>query len=187
MKIHDDINKRERKQICFLGLVREDSGLEWVIPSLPKLWEKYGIKLVIIGWPSPHLKKIKELIVTNNAQECIEFHNHLDYGKLKEVLDSCFCGLNLITNTDSYSTYGIPGKLIDYLQMLIPLIITDGVGPFAKVVQEKQLGLVIKSSEELTMAIEELYSNNSSYQKNIQNYILNRSHKKIADYVYTGR
>jgi len=185
-KIHDDINKRERNRICFLGLVRNDSGLELVIPLLYNLWEKYGIKLVIIGWPSPHLKKIKELIVANNVQEYVEFYSYLDYARLKEILDGCFCGLNLLTTTDSYSIYGIQGKLVDYLQMLIPIIVTDGVGPFAKVVQEKQIGFVIKSTEELAKAIEELYNNNLHYQNNIRNYILSRSPKKISDYVYTG-
>lgn len=183
MKIHDDINKRERNRICFLGSVRNDSGLELVIPLLRSLREKYGIKLVVIGWESPYLEKIKKMIVDNNVQEYVEFHGYLDYERLYEVLDGCFCGLNLLTTTDSYSIYGIPGKLVDYLQMLMPVIVTDGVGPFAKVVQEKELGFIIKSTEELVKAIEELYSNNVHYQKNIQNYILSRSHIKISDYI----
>lgn len=183
MKIHADINKRERNRVCFLGLVRNDSGLEFVIPLLCSLWEKHGIKLVVVGWESPHLEKIKKMMVNYNAQECVEFHGYLDYGKLHELLDGCFCGLNLLTTTDSYSTYGIPGKLVDYLQMLMPVIVTDGVGPFAEVVREKELGFVIESTEELSEAVEELYCNNAIYQKNIQDYILSRSAQKMSDYI----
>lgn len=183
IKIHENINKRKRNQICFLGTVRYDSGLEMVVPILHELWGKWGIKLVIIGNPTPYTKVIKKLIIANNVQDCVIFYNYLNSEKLKEVLDGCFCGINLITSMENFSIYGVPGKLIDYLRMLIPVIVTEGIGSFAEEVKRNKLGFVIDSREELFKALEELYINNLCYQKNIQNFINNRSSQSVSVYV----
>ena len=173
----------EKNCICFLGQVRTDSGLELLVPLLPSLNERHGIRLKIVGPETSHLEKIRQLVSAVDADRHVEYVSYIKNDEISRVLADCFCGTNLMTSKNSYSSYTIPGKLIHYLQMLMPLVVTEGVGPFKAVVIEKGLGFVTAPvPEKIEEAILGLFTNQKCYQKRIRRYIENRTTTKISDY-----
>ena len=173
-----------RNNICFLGQVREDSGLDLILPLLPQLNKDFGSKLKIIG---PYLtagrtnleKKIKKLHLEN----FVESHPFLPLNKLHEVMRDCFCGINLITSTESYSSFAVPGKFIQYLQMQIPILTSKNNG-VVDVVQKNKLGIVIELNTSLILSsIHKLYQDQGTYITNILQYGEKHPYLSIKDYL----
>ena len=184
ISINKSIPEQPRNKICFLGRVLPDSGLEIVISALQKTWQKNGITLKIIGPRTPHSEKLRNYIEVNNAHDFVEIYDFVEADKLYELMADCFCGINLITSPDSHTIYTIPGKLIEYIQRQMPVIVTQNIGPFHKVIQKNRLGHVIKPAEdELCDAIEHLYRNQKQCLENIRNFGQKQSVGKIEDYI----
>ncbi len=184
LDIHSNAILPKRTNICFLGQVRKDSGLDLILPLLPELYRDIGAKLKIIG---PHStvertlieKKIKSLDLEN----FVELYGFLSLDELEEVMKDCFCGINLITAKQSYSSFSIPGKFIQYLQMKIPILATQNNG-IVEVIKENNLGVIIEPSPSLILAsIDKLYKDQKNYVINILKYAREHPYLSIKDYL----
>ena len=174
----------KRTNICFLGQVREDSGLDLILPLLPELNRDIGVKLKIIG---PCLTvgriRVEETIKRLGLEHFVELYDFLPLSELKKVLNDCFCGINLITNTNSYSSFALPGKFIHYLQMKIPILATKNNG-IVDVIEENNLGVIIEPSPSLILAsVGKLYKNQENYIINILKYAQEHPYLSIKDYL----
>jgi len=184
ISINKSILEKPRNKICFLGRVLHDSGLEIVISALQKKWQKNGITLKIIGPTTQYSARLRNFIESNNAHDFVEIFDFIEADKLNDSMADCFCGINLMTNPDSHTIYTIPGKLIEYLQQQMPVIVTQNIGPFHKVIRKNGLGYVIRPTEdELWDAVEDLYRNLKQYQNNILNFVQHQSCGGIEDYI----
>lgn len=167
--IYDD---KKRNAICFLGDMRKDSGLEIAIESLVEIRKFRDITLKIIGPQRQHFDYFKKITTEYNVKESVQFLGFIETDKLADALSDCFCGINIITNINSYSSCTIPGKLIHYIQYLLPVIVTEGTGFFASIVKENKLGMVIEPSMDgLVNAVSTLQDNQKQYRENIIRYI----------------
>ena len=161
-----------KKCICFLGDARLDSGLDIAIRALGDLRQKEDIRLKVIGPPSSQMDNFKNLAKTVRLDRYVTFMGFVQTEALKEALADCFCGLNLLTQRDSYSSYGIPGKQIHYLQFLLSVIATDNAGTLVPIIRQKRLGVIIDpTSEDLQAAVWETFSNQQRYRVNIIDFI----------------
>ncbi|KMP12716.1 hypothetical protein UR09_00020 [Candidatus Nitromaritima sp. SCGC AAA799-A02] len=184
IKINPNVDNRPRNNICFLGQVREDSGLNLLIPLLRPLNEKLGIKLKLIGTGTPHRKILEKQIRTQEVEDCVKLYDWAEIKNLPDLLGDCFCGLNLLTSLESYSVYTVPGKLIQYLQMLVPVLITKNNGAFTEVTLQHDLGMVIEpNAEAIIPAIETLMKNHDKYRQKIINFTENQRAKTVKDYI----
>jgi glycosyltransferase involved in cell wall biosynthesis len=184
MKINESSVRQIRNKICFLGKVRSDSGMELVISAMPEIWGKYGIKLKIIGQETVERKNLEKIIETYKVQDFVQISGFMEFNRLYESMEDCFCGINLITSTNSYSIYTIVGKLIHYIQSPMPVIVTKNVGPFHEQVRQNGLGLVIEpTKKELLDAVGQLYENQKLFYENILKFADNRLKPKINDYI----
>jgi len=164
----------EKKAICFLGNMREDSGLDIAIRALPEIRKKRDVVLYVIGPKGEHDRRFQDLAAELKVEQYVIFWGFVETDKLAEKLLDCFCGIFLLTNMSSYSSYTIPGKLAHYLQHLLPVIITRGAGSFSfnSEIQGNALGIVIEPTKDAFIdAILKIYDEKERYRENIIRYI----------------
>lgn len=160
-----------RRKICFLGNIREDSGLEVIFRSLARIGEVKDIGIKIIGpaWGHERVRRLSEEFGIAGRVEVLGFVDRKD---LPSAVSDCFCGVNLLTDPKSYSSYTIPSKIVHYLQFLLPVITTRGAGEMAGVIRDRMLGLVIRPEEdEFVEAVIEVHSLQDEFRRNISAYI----------------
>lgn len=171
-------------KICFIGQVRGDSGLELLLPLLPRLNQKHGIILKIVGPKTAHREEIERQIETLGVSRFVELHGWVETEKMGAVAEDCFCGINLLTNKNSHSSYTTPGKLFHYLQNMLPLLITEGNGPFTEYVRSNGLGVVTEPvSDQIAGAIELLFTHQAGYRENIRSYAIAYPGKTLSNYI----
>jgi len=175
----------DKRFLCFLGDIRKDSGLDIVIFALSEVRKKYDIALKVIGPENyERYEYLKKLAAELGVAQHVDFLGFVKTDKLAEVLSDCFCGINLLTSVDSYSSYTIPGKFIHYLQFLLPVLTTKGGGPFVSQIQEKGLGIVIEPHKDKVVgAIIDIYREQNSYRGNIIQYINSQPTMSIREFV----
>ena len=173
-----------RTNICFLGQVREDSGLDLILPLLPELHRDIGAKLKIIG-PSLSVERLRteETVESLGLKNFVELYDFLPLSELEEVMKDCFCGINLITNEKSYSSFATPGKFIQYLQMKMPILATKNNG-IVDVIEENNLGIIIEPKASMILSsIRKLYKDQKNYITNIIKYAEKNPYLSIKDYL----
>ena len=164
--------------------MRHDSGLDLIIPLLPSLNKKWGTKLKIIGPENPFRASIQQKIKLSDCEHLVEFHDWIEIEHIHKFMGDCFCGLNLLTSKSSYSSPIIQGKIMFYLQMLLPILGTSHVSPLKKLILNHKIGVITDPTEEvLADAIEELFNNQTIYQDNIRSFASKYPDKSIQEYL----
>jgi len=98
-------------------------------------------------------------------------------------MKDCFCGINLTTSSQSYSSYAVPGKFIQYLQMKIPILASQNNG-IVDVIKENNLGVIIEPSPRLILtSVGTLYKDQKKYIKSILKYAREHPYLSIKDYL----
>jgi len=129
------------------------------------------VALKFIG-PSGGYERIRRMAGDFRIEEHVELLGFVERDRLPQAVSDCFCGVNLLTSPDSYSSYTIPGKLVHYLQFLLPVITTPGAGVMAGVISDNRLGLVIEPrGEEFVGAALKLHLMQDEFRENISGYI----------------
>lgn len=172
IKISNISLNKMNKNICFIGQMRKESGLNLAIKALSKIRQHQDISLIIIGPKTQYYEYFRRLSKQYHVEPYVKFLGFVETDRFINILSDCFCGINILTVKDTYSFYTIPGKIMHYIQYLTPVITTEGVGYFSSVVKDNELGLVIESSEtEFINAIYKIYHEQRKYRNNIIKYI----------------
>lgn len=172
----------EKNVICFLGNVKSDSGLHIVIESFHEIRRRHNFILEIIGPNVPQNLYLKNLAYEHKVNKYVRFYDFIEESKLVDNFSKCFCGINLLTDKESYSRYTIPGKFIQYLFYLIPIITTKHAGSFANIIKDHGLGFVIEPlREDFIDAVEKVYKDQKQFRENIINYVKNYHKNNIEE------
>ena len=172
-----------RTNICFLGQVREDSGLDLILPLLPELHRAIGAKLKIIGPSSIERTRIEETIKDLSLEIFVELYDFLPLSELEEVMKDCFCGINLIKDEESFTCLAACGKFIQYLQMKMPILATKNNG-IVDVIEENNLGIIIEPKASVILSsIRKLYKDQKNYVTDIIKYAEKNPGLSIKDYL----
>lgn len=164
--------EKKNKKIGFIGILREDSGLDIVIRSLSKLREVNSFSLKIIGAHSHDYEHFRNLAKRYQVDKYVEFLGFVKRGEFEENLSDCFCGINLVLGKGSYTSYTYPGKIGDYLQYLLPIIATENIGYAKKIIRNNRLGIITTPTEDKFIdALIKVYKEQKQYRKNIIEYI----------------
>ena len=126
----------------YLPLSTKEKRISTIVSlvSILLLWSLLsGLK--IIG-PDSTVERghIEESIKKLGLEYLVELYEFLPLDELEEIMKDCFCGINLITNAESYSSLAIPGKFIQYLQMKMPILATKNNG-LVNVIEKNKLGI----------------------------------------------
>lgn len=160
------------RKIIFLGKVRPDSGLDIALQALKAIREKLDVTMKIIYANSSAQDYLKKIIEAQRLGNVVEMVSFVDRHQFAKELSEGFCGINLLTFQDSYSSKTLPAKIFDYLQYLLPIIATSNIGSLSNVIKVRQLGIIIEpDTQSFTMAVEEVFRRQSWYRKNISTYI----------------
>jgi len=158
--------------ICFLGYIRKDSGLELVLDVLAKNEKCAEINLLFIGGKTTESAYIHQLVKELGLINRVQFAGYVERQDFATFMNQCFCGINLITDPDSYTKYTIPAKVVDYLQHGLPVIATPYIGFMQELIQENDLGLIVKPSEEkIAKAILQMMAEKQQFHERIIQYI----------------
>ena len=176
---------RKRVNICFIGEMRQDSGLDIAIESLTKIREHLDINIKVIGPKRLHYEYFMKLAERHNLIQCVEFLGFVEREDFDRVLSDCFCGINILTTAESYSTRGMPSKLMYYFQYLLPVIISEGVPQFVKLnIIDNELGVIITpSTDEFVNAVLNIYSKQEFFRMNIKKYIESFPKRGIIEFL----
>ena len=99
-----------------------------------------------------------------------------DRAAFETLFSDCYCGVNLVADPNSYSSRVIPAKVWDYLQYLLPVLVTAYVGPTAETIRERRIGLVTApDTDAVASALIELFEERSACVQNIQRFLRTRS------------
>ena len=155
-----------------------------ILPLLPELHRDIGAKLKIIGpYSTIERTNIEKTVKSLGLQPFVELYDFLPLYELQEVMKDCFCGINLTTTAESYSSFAVPGKFIQYLQMKIPILATQNNG-IVEVIEENNLGIVIKPSASLVLSsIRKLYKDQKEYMTSIIKYAKEHPYLSIKEYL----
>ncbi|NQT93011.1 MAG: glycosyltransferase [Lentisphaerae bacterium] len=183
LKCKDPAARMRGRKILFVGATRADSGLELVLNALPIVRQRLGdVSLKIVGPASSTIEELKQAAAESGLSAFFEYVGVGDYAAFETIFADCYCGVNLITDPDSYSSRAIPAKIPDYLQSLLPALVTPYVGSIVDMIRENDLGLVVKPEVEVVAsALIELYEKRAEFIENIRTFILNRTSTNIAE------
>lgn len=166
------VEKINRFNLVFVGILFEKQGLQLVIEALPKLIEKFPrVRLTVIG-SGPFESQIKKLVEQKKLESYIKFTGYInDHQQIVKQLTS-LGGIGLATYIPSigdYTYFADPSKIKLYLLCGLP-VITTMVPPVAKVIAKNKAGLVVEYSEEdLINSLSILLSNEKRYNAIRQN------------------
>jgi glycosyltransferase involved in cell wall biosynthesis len=176
--------KIESNTICFLGTIRKDSGLELVLNVLANNERCAELNLLFIGIGYLEDARIYQLVEKLGLTKRVQFVGYVERRDLATFVNKCFCGINLITEPHNLTKYTFPGKVIDYLQHGLPVIATPNIGFMHKLIQDNNLGLIVKpSEEEIAKAIVQMIAEKQQFHDRIVQYIGQSEDFSFAKYL----
>jgi glycosyltransferase involved in cell wall biosynthesis len=187
IEINGNINDNHRNNICFLGEVRDSSGLNVLLSILPNLNKDYNIKIKIFGPGSASRDNFQIKVREKGLDDLVEFYHWINIKTEQNLINDCFCGVNLLSSgINKHSIFATPGKLIHYMQNLIPPLITEqSASPtFIKLLNEKSWGLVTElNPEKMRSKIEYLFKKQQYFRDNLKKYAIDYPNIPIIDYL----
>lgn len=161
-------SKRNRYEIVFVGHLKEDMGLEFLIESFPEIEKKIpDVKLTIIG--SGYMeKKLKDLARGSS----IEFKGFIgDLSDVYKIITKAVIGL-AIYNENGMMEFTDPAKVKLYLSAGLPVIVTR-TPQIAPEIENKKCGIMIAyNKEEIKNAIVRLLKNEELLRKYSDNALV---------------
>lgn len=174
------------EKIVFIGNVRPDSGLELAIKSLKDIRANLDVSLKIIGAKNNLYAALKKLVGEYSVERYVEFAGFVERENYDLMLSDCFCGINLLSSQNSYTTKALPAKIFDYLQYLLPVIATKNMGPAKELVSQNGMGIIINYDEsEFVAAVTQIYKQQVAYRQNIIRFLENYKAEPIGEILNT--
>ena len=132
-----------REALVFMGHLKEDSGVDLVLRSLPFLIEKFPKVSLTVAGTGPAEEGLKKLAYELGLNERVKFTGFIEsHEELEKIVCSCAVGLALYNpKKDVFSRNADPGKPKVYLGCGLPVIITD-VPLVAKEIESRGAGKI---------------------------------------------
>ncbi|MEK7572841.1 MAG: glycosyltransferase [Patescibacteria group bacterium] len=167
------IEKTNRYDIVFAGILLEKQGVQLILDSLPMIILKIPkVRFIIIG-QGEYEQTLKDLTISLKINNHVIFEgfvkNHKD---VENILARSAIGVApYIPSPDNYTFYTDPGKPKLYLGCGLPVVITD-VPAIARVIKSQKAGIIADyAAESFTKALVELLSNDALYKTYRENAI----------------
>lgn len=177
--------KIDKKKLIFVGHLLPHMGVDLVIRALPEIAKKVkGIKLEIIGGGEEE-KKLKKMVKKLEMAKMVKFYGWIrDRGRLEEIMADGAVGMATFNTKilDEKVKNADPGKIKDYMQMGMPVVVTNAISTADKI-EKAKAGMVINyDSKELAFAVSKLLRNQKMlkrYRENAKAYIEKFDYPKV--------
>ncbi len=158
--------------ICYLGLLKADSGLDIAISSIKDLRKHGDFNIIVIGPYSHSFLEFKELAEREGVDQYVKFNGFVEREDFKKIISGCFCGISMVKDKDSYTSFTFQGKIGDYLQYLLPVVASKNIGLLKDTIEQNNLGVITDTdSISFTRGVLEVYNRREEYRRNIIDYI----------------
>ena len=118
LKENISINKKNYKNIIYIGAISEERGLSNMLNLINHLPNEYHLHLAGL------LDKEAEIKLQNSFFSKITYHGQLEKDDLFKLLEKCAIGLIMFNNIGQYN-YSYSLKLFEYMQFGFPVIMPD--------------------------------------------------------------
>jgi glycosyltransferase involved in cell wall biosynthesis len=117
--------------------------------------------------------ELEELTVREELQEKVQFLGRLSIDELAELTPKADLGLSIEEDMGLNYRYALPNKLFDYIQALVPVLVTN-LPEMAAIVKKYAIGKITSSLEpnELAKVFSEMLTNENSrktWKENLKN------------------
>ncbi len=135
--------------LCYVGYVRPQAGLDLAIRALGILKEQniHPIFHIVGRSLSPQLSRdLENLTASLGLQAQVKFHGFIQTTEMIRILETCNCAISILPGGDqNYSNYTVVGKVREYFEGGIPVIISKS-SAMAKDIVESRAGLTVEDS-----------------------------------------
>ncbi len=160
--------ENNRKIVLYQGAVNVGRGLEQVIRAMQFV---NHAKLVIAG-DGDIKTQLEELVKNKKLEDKVEFTGQLSIEELAKITPQADLGLSVEEDLGLNYRFALPNKLFDYIQALVPVLVTN-LPEMAAIVNEYKIGEITSSMEPKALAktINKILSDDESqkmWQTNLQ-------------------
>jgi len=175
---------------CFVGAIRPNVGLEWVLWALTQLRsEGIVVNLDIVGKPvcTRTWERLHTLGRQLGISEQIHWHGFLPTEQMLSILQTAACGFAIFPGGYSnYSNWTYAGKVFEYLEGGIPVVISRA-NFLADEIVERQAGIPVDdSAESVLQALRQLFGNPEDLIRLRQNAYKFACEKAKPDQLYAA-
>ena len=153
--------------LVFMGHLKENSGVDLVVRSLPSLIERFPNVSLTVAGTGPAEGELKKLAGDLGLNERVKFTGFIEsHEELEKIICSCAVGLALYNpKKDVFSYNADPGKPKVYLGCGLPVIITD-VPMVAKEIEARGAGKIAAyDTDSLSFALTEILADYKKYRE----------------------
>jgi glycosyltransferase involved in cell wall biosynthesis len=174
-RAHDTNARRPPYRVIFVGrdFYFTNEGELWMIARAICALRENGLPVsleIFTGAKTLSSQQLNFLayIASLGAAEFIIVHPYMPYDEVSRIIASGVCGLALFSG-DRISNYAFSGKVVNYLENDLPVIISEG-SAISSLIQECAAGVVIKlmTDESIYEAIEQIVKNQNMYRLGVQ-------------------
>lgn len=184
IKARNEELHRATRKICFLGLMRDECGLDIAIKSIKSLREYGDFSLEIVGPYSYEYKALKKLADDIGVSNYVNFLGFIKRDEFGTILNDCFCGINLLKTEGAYSALTVLGKIVYYMGYLLPIVATKTLGYTKEIIIKNNLGIIINPNEnEFISAILKIYKEQAYFRRNMISYLKNYKSTPVSEIV----
>lgn len=160
------INGISKPIILYQGAVNVGRGLELMIEVM-----KYidFAQFVIIG-SGDILHDLQKTVKNENLEDKIFFTGRIHFSELPAYTASASLGISLEENLGKNYEFALPNKIFDYIQMNIPLIVSD-LPEMKRIIEEYKCGEIVynRNPEIIAQQIQKLIINSDQRNMYIEN------------------
>lgn len=152
--------------LVFMGHLKENSGVDLVLRSLPSLIERFPKLSLTLAGTGPAEEGLKKLASELGLNERVKFTGFIEsHEELEKIICCCAVGLALYNpEKDVFSANADPGKPKVYLGCGLPVIITD-VPLVAKEIEARGAGKIASyDTSSLSSALSEILADYGKYR-----------------------
>jgi len=175
---------------CYVGGIRNDIGLEWVIEALARLKaEGMAVHLDVIGKPIVRraVDDLKRLCGIRGVEDQVHWHGFVPTEQMLGIVRKAGCGVAVFPGgARNYSNWAIPGKVREYIEAGVPVLISRANAMAQEIVEREAGAEVEDSSESIHEGLRKLFSNPSTLERYHVNAYALACEKACPDRLYNG-
>lgn len=168
--------KPELNLFGFIGNLRMGQGLELIFEVLRKN-KDYVFEIIGDG---EYKKNLQELADKYNIEKQVKFFGYLDHSKVIEITSKWKIALAIyLPSTDNYTYYADPGKIKLYLELEVPIIMTD-ITYLAEEIKISKSGEIVNyDSDSIILGINKIQGDYDVYTSGVKKMKDQYYYKKI--------
>ena len=161
----------DRTRLIYIGNLSPEKGLDVAIRAMKSIVSRYPQASMIIIGSGPYEATLRSLVRDQGLSKQVIFAGRVTgKSQVRELLSTSGFGLATYAHF-GYEPYAFPGKVIEYLSVGLPVIITS-VPAFSKIIADREAGLVVPYDEQaIANALIDSMKDDESYVRYRQNAI----------------